>query len=109
MVARRPDGVKGPAKRAESLRRFGRSRRLGGLLLLGRLGALARPRLVELDAPLAVLALLDRQPRPERPAVARLEARDRFDGAAVLHQLAGHRGRELLAGLALPDHEPAAR
>ena len=44
------------------------------VLLLGRLGALARPRLVELDAPLAVLALLEREARAERLARAALEA-----------------------------------
>ena len=36
---------------------------LASLLALGRLGALARPRLVELDAPLAVLGLHQRQAR----------------------------------------------
>src|SRR3954470_24477114 len=86
------------------------SRRLGALgrLLLGRLGALAGPRLVELDAPLAVLGLHQRQPRAERAAGAALEAGDGLLRTAAGDQLAGDRDRQRLAGLGLPDHEPAA-
>ena len=52
-------------------RRSPASRAAARLISLGRLGPHARPRLVELDAPLAVLGLLQREPRrndlPERP------------------------------------------
>src|SRR2546423_2198767 len=87
------------------------SGRLGGglLALLGRLGPLARPRLVELDAPLAVVALLQRETRAERPAAAALEAGHRLLGVAALDELAGDRGAEVLARLGLPDDEAAAR
>ena len=47
------------------------------LVALGRLGALAGPRLVELDAPLAVLGLHQRELRAEGAAGAALEAGDR--------------------------------
>src|SRR5215216_4223847 len=88
-----------------------RLRRLGRFVGLGRrrLGALARPWLVELDPPLAVLALLQRQLRAERAARAAAEARHRLGGLARGDQLARNRNRELLARLALPDHEAAAR
>ena len=86
------------------------SRRRRGLALdLGRLGALARPRLVELDAPLALGRLLEREAGTERAPGAALEARHRLRGLAGRDQLARDRHRQLLAGLALPDHEPAAR
>src|SRR5215211_810397 len=87
------------------LRRLGR---FVGLLGRRRLGALTRPWLVELDPPLAVLALLQRQLRAERAARAAAEARHRLGGLARGDQLAGHGHRELLARLALPDHEAAA-
>ena len=61
------------------------------LLGLGRLRALLGPRLVELDAPLAVLGLLQRQARAEALAGAALEAGDRLLGAAGLDQLLGDR------------------
>ena len=86
-----------------------RRRRRAGILALRRLGALARPRLVELDAPLAVLALLEREPRAERLARAALEAGHRPRRAARRDQLLRDRHRQRLAGLALPDHEAAAR
>src|SRR6185312_1439609 len=73
-----------------------------------RLGALARPRLVELDAPLAVVGLHQRQARAERASRAALEAGHRLLDAALLDQLAGDRDRQRLAGLGLPDHEHAA-
>ena len=85
------------------------SRRLPArVLALGRLRALARPRLVELDAPLAVLALLQREPRAERLARAPLEAGHRPRRPARRDQLLRDRLRQRLARLALPDHEPAA-
>src|SRR4051794_30096220 len=96
------------ASRRAPLRRL-RGGRRALRLLLGRLGALAGPRLVELDAPLAVLGLLQRQPRAERAAAAALEARHGLLGEALLDELAGDRPVELLARLALPDDEPAAR
>ena len=51
----------------------------------------------------------EREPRAERLARAALEARDRARRAPRGDQLAGDRGRQRLAGLALPDHEAAAR
>src|SRR5450432_1076177 len=75
------------------------SRGGSGVLCLGRFGALAGPRLVELDAPLALFALLQRQAGAEALARAPLEAGDRALGATGLDQLAGNRDRELLAGL----------
>ena len=83
-------------------------RGLGGLLGVGRLGALLRPRLVELDAPLAVIGLLQDQARAERAAAAPLEPGHRPRGAPGGDELAGHGGGQLLAGLGLPDHEAAA-
>src|SRR5690242_12578071 len=84
--------------------------RFGVAFGLGRLGALLGPRLVELDAPARVLvaALLQRQPRPERPPRSPLEAGHRRRREALLDELA-RRGRgELLARLRLPDDESAA-
>src|SRR5579875_2018410 len=98
---RRSGGFGGPVLRG--LRSLGR--RLG----VGRLGALACPRLVELDAPATLLGLLQRQPGAERLARATLEARHRPCGAPGLDQLLGDGHRKLLTGLALPDHESAAR
>src|SRR5438270_7806407 len=91
--------------------------RCGGLLLLrlalslrglGRLRALLGPGLVELDAPLAVLGLLEREAGSEAPPGAALEAAHGLLGATGLDQLAGHGDRKLLARFRLPDHEPAA-
>src|SRR5439155_11675542 len=84
-----------------------RGRRLLGLL--GRFGALAGPRLVELDAPLAVLALLQREPRAEAAARPPLEPGHRLLGVAMLDEVARHGRPEVLARLVLPDHEAAAR
>ena len=69
-----PRPLRPPPPSRASRRRRRRRRRV---VALRRLGALARPRLVELDAPLAVLGLLQREPRAERPARAALEAGDR--------------------------------
>src|SRR4051812_7346977 len=90
--------------------RIVRRRGGGGLvgLGLGRLGALAGPRLVELDAPLAVLGLQQRQTGAEGPAAAPLEAGDGLLRAPAGDELAGDGGGQLLAGLALPDDEAAA-
>src|SRR5215211_7345747 len=71
----------GPLRRRRRVRRARARIALGGLLLR-RLGALARPRLVELDAPLAVVGLHERQARAERAAAAALEAGHRLLGAA---------------------------
>src|SRR4051794_15919528 len=82
---------------------------LGLGLGLGRLGALLGPRLVELDAPLALIGLHESELRAERATAAALETRDGLRGPAGGDQLARHAGRELLARLGLPDDEPAAR
>src|SRR4051812_17610248 len=64
-------------RRTRAIRR--RSLRRRGLLLgAGRLEALLRPRLVELDAPLALLVLHEGQARAERAAAAALEAGHRL-------------------------------
>src|ERR1700727_1538921 len=64
-------------------------RRDGALgFYLGRLGALLRPRLVELDAPLAVLVLLQREAGAEALAGAALEAGHGPLGTPGLDQLA---------------------
>src|SRR4051794_28875463 len=84
----------------------GRRRRL--VLGLGRLGALLGPGLVELDAPLALLVLHQRELGAERAAGAALEAGHLLGGAAGLDELAHDGGRHRLAGLGLPDDEPAA-
>src|SRR5512132_767935 len=86
-----------------------RRHRLSRLSRLGRLGALLGPRLVELDPPARVLvaALLERELGPERASRASLEARHRPGGEAVRDELARDRPRQLLAGLALPDHDAA--
>src|SRR3954454_23150338 len=78
---------------------------------LGRLGALLGPWLVELDPPARILvaALLERELGPERAPRASLEARHGPGGEAVRDELARDRPRQLLARLALPDHETAAR
>src|SRR4051812_38808625 len=93
--------------------RLGRSLALGGRrrrgLLLGGLGPLLCPRLVELHAPAALLVLHQRELRAGRAAAATLEARDLLGGAAGRDELLRDGGRKLLAGLALPDHEAAAR
>src|SRR3954453_4299287 len=93
--------------------RLGRSLALGGRrrrgLLPGGVCPLLGPRLVELHAPAALLVLHQRKLRAERAAAATLEARDLLGGAAGGDQLFGDAGRKLLAGLALPDHEAAAR
>src|SRR4051794_2157257 len=88
-----------------------RRHRLGRLSRLGRLGALLGPRLVELDPPARILvaALLERELGPERAPRAPLEARHGPGGEAVRDELARDRPRQLLARLALPDHEAAAR
>src|SRR5215208_7901223 len=109
----------GAASGSRRLSRFGRlrlsRRRLSSgcarrrLVGLRRPGAVARPRLVELDAPLAVIALLEREPRAERLARAALEARDGARGAPGGDELLGDRLRQRLARLALPDDEAAAR
>src|SRR3954466_14035810 len=89
-------------------RRLGRLSRLSRL---GRLGALLGPRLVALDPPARILvaALLERELGPERAPRASLEARHGSGGEAVRDELARDRPRQLLARLALPDHEAAAR
>src|SRR5436305_5035177 len=96
---------------------LGRSRGLaGGVLGRGLLGlgvrrlgrALLGPGLVELDAPLALLVLHEGELRAEVPAGAALEAGHGLERAATGDQLARHRDRQLLARLALPDHEAAA-
>src|SRR5947209_7384697 len=78
-----------------------------GAVTGGRLRALARPVLVELDAPLAVVALLELQLGAERAAGASAEAAHRLLGPALLDQLLDDRYRQDLAGLLLPDHEAA--
>src|SRR3954465_4715770 len=80
-------------RRAErtALRRLRRGRGAALLRLLRRLGALARPRLVELDAPLALVGLLQGQPRPERAPAAALEPRHPLLGEAAVGQRAGAR------------------
>src|SRR5205085_8946181 len=83
--------------------------RRGLLLRLRRLRAGFRPRLVELDSPLPVLGLRQREPRPEALTGPAFEARHRLLGATGLDQLARDRYRQLLARLRLPDHESAAR
>src|SRR5215210_4884712 len=89
--------------------RGGVGRRGRRLLLLGRLGALARPRLVELHPPLALLVLLEGEAGAERAPGTALEPGHRLGRAAGLDQLLGHGHRELLARLGLPDDEAAAR
>src|SRR3954454_19266600 len=82
---------------------------------------LLRPFLVEVDAPLALVVLLELELGAERPPRAALEARHRLLGAARtgllaalprvlerLHQLLHDRRRQVLPGLLLPDHEAAA-
>src|SRR3954470_3660462 len=97
-------------RRGLRLRRRRRIRRRAlGRLLLRRLGALARPRLVELDAPLAVLGLHQREARAERAPAAALEAGHRLLGAAGRDELARDCRGHLLARLRLPDDETAAR
>src|ERR1700733_2198901 len=118
LAARQADARRLPARRNPRpryvawLRRFGLLGRVGrrfGLFGLGRLGPGARPRLVELDAPLAVLGLLQRQAGAEALARAALEPGHGLLGATGLDQLARDRYRQLLARLRLPDHEAAAR
>ena len=96
---------------------FGRRALRGGRLCLldpsiGRIGralaAFARPRLIELHPPLALLALLQRKLRTERPPAAALEARHRLGRAARRDELARDDERQRLAGLRLPDDEAAA-
>src|SRR5512132_2972322 len=84
-----------------------RHRLVGRLGRLGRLGALLGPRLVELDPPAGILvaALLERELGPERASGATLEARHRPGREAVGDELARDGARQLLARLALPDHE----
>src|SRR5436190_12134132 len=72
-----------------------------------RLGALPRPLLVELDAPFAVVGLAQRELGPEAAAAAPAEAGHGPAGVAELDQFTRHRHGQLLAGLRLPDHEPA--
>src|SRR3954451_10686617 len=94
--------------RRGALGRHGRRGLVGAGLGLGRLAALARPGLVELHAPLAVLALHERELGAEGAPRAALEAGHLLGGEAVLDQLARDRRRQRLAGLGLPDHEAAA-
>ena len=94
-----------PLRTARGTRGLGRLR----LLALGRLGALAGPGLVELDAPAALFGLHQRELGAEGAAGAALEAGHGLLGAALGDQLAGDRRRQRLARLALPDHEAAAR
>src|SRR5215213_11910960 len=95
--------------------------RLRPLLLRLAGGRLLRPFLVELDAPLALVGLLQPQLRAEGPPGARAEAGDRLLGASYarliarltgdpqrLDQLLGHRYGQRLPRLLLPDHEAAA-
>src|SRR4051794_1191954 len=103
-------------------RRFGGGvrRRVGGAVrgCLGR--RLLRPLLVEVDAPLALVVLLELELRAESSARAALEAGHGLLGTAragllaalarVLerrHQLLHDRRRQVLARLLLPDHESA--
>src|SRR5579871_6749606 len=74
---------------------------------LRRLRALARPRLVEFDAPLALGRLHQRELCAERAPAAPAEAGDRPLRPARRDQLARDGHGELLARLALPDHEAA--
>src|SRR5262249_53214281 len=62
------------------------------------------------DAPARLLlgALLQREPRPERPSRSPLEAGHRRRREALLDQLTRRGGGQLLAGLRLPDDEAAA-
>src|SRR5947208_2461018 len=94
------------ARRRSALARPGRA-----VLLLGRRprSRLARPVLIELDAPLPVVSLLELQLRLEGAAGAAAEAGDGLLGLEVRHQLADDRDRQDLPRLPLPDHEPAAR
>src|SRR3954468_10037116 len=100
----------------------GLRRRLRGLWVRRRGLRLPRPLLVEVDAPLALVVLLELQLGAEGAAGAPLEsghglhrppdARLLAPLARVLqrlHQLLHHRGRQVLTRLALPDHEAAAR
>src|ERR1019366_8955263 len=87
-------------------RRRGERLRLG--LDLRRLGALVRPGLVELDAPLALGGLHQRQAGAERASAPAAKPGHRAFGATLGDQLAGDGERKLLAGLALPDHEATA-
>src|SRR4051812_43024694 len=114
---RQPDGgeaalraLRRPLRGSRGLAGRGRlGRRLLGLGVRRLGGALLGPWLVELDAPLALLVLHEGEPRAEIAARAALEAGDRLDRPAPGDQLARDRHRQLLARLALPDHEAAAR
>src|SRR2546421_91246 len=105
----RPRAVGGRGRAAarsrSALARPGRA-----VLLLGRRprSRLARPVLIELDAPLPVVSLLELQLRLEGAAGAAAEAGDGLLGLEVRHQLADDRDRQDLPRLPLPDHEPAA-
>src|SRR4051794_13527052 len=98
--------------RGGARRRRGRGPRGSGCLgLVDRrlLVALLGPRLVELDAPLALVVLHEGEAGAERAAAAALEAGDRLRRAAGGDELLGDSRRHLLAGLGLPDDEAAAR
>src|SRR5207244_1997378 len=66
---------------------------------LGRLGPLAGPVLVELDAPFAVLALAQGELGAEAAAAPSPEAGDGALGVALFDQFARDGDRQLLAGL----------
>src|SRR5215216_5815983 len=125
LSGRRCLGLSGLGRLGRHRVRRGRLRGTGVLLraLLLRLagGRLLRPFLVELDAPLALVGLLQPQLRAEGPPGARAEAGDRLLGASYarliarltgdpqrLDQLLGHRYGQRLPRLLLPDHEAAA-
>src|SRR5215210_1918362 len=109
-------GLGGLARRGAVAARL----RLRPLLLGLPLGRLLRPVLVELDAPLALVGLLQPELGPEGAPGARPETGDGLlrasyarilaglaRGAQRFDQLLRHRHGEALARLPLPDHEAA--
>src|SRR5689334_2574388 len=100
MVPLAPDGIetrppKGPPLCGLGLLLAGLALGLLALGSLGWLGPLLRPRLVELDAPFAVLGLLQRQPCAEALARSALEAGHGLLRATRLDQLARNRDGQL--------------
>src|SRR4051794_39290941 len=104
-----PAGAAAISVEASATSALGGRHRIRATLFFGlrRLGPLLGPRLVELDAPLALLGLHEGELRAERSPAPALEPRDRLGRPAGGDQLARHTGRELLARLGLPDDEAA--